>query len=61
MFLFAVIGQIYQIDQSKTNSNTHIPLFHTVIDQIQIHKQKKRSMYLNINTNMYMTPSLTNT
>ena len=41
MFVFAVFGKIYQMDQSNTNSNTNIPLFHTVIYQvqIQIHKQ----------------------
>ena len=60
MLVFAVFDQIYQIGQSTTNSNTNIPLFHTVIDQvqIQIHKQIKRSVYLNTHTNMYMTPSL---
>ena len=43
MFVFAVFGQIYQMDQSNTNSNTNIPLFHAVIDQkqIQIHKKIK--------------------
>ena len=59
MLVFAVVGQIHQMDQSNTNSNTNIELFHTVIDQvqIQIHKQIKRSM-LNPNTTTYMTPSL---
>ena len=48
------------MNQSNSNSNTNIPLFHTVVDQIQIqiHKQIKRIVYLNTNTNMYITPSL---
>ena len=35
MFVFAVCGQIYEIHQSNTN----IPLFLAVIDQVQIQIQ----------------------
>ena len=41
MFVLAVFGQIYQMDQSNANSNIHSLLFHAVIDQVEIQIRKK--------------------